>query len=128
MAALKECNFIRANLRKTYVVEARFANCIFYEADLSQANLLGADLTNSSFQKANLQGAQLGRPPVLIYSGVGNPDQYHTRIDGANFDGADFRNINLNELYQDAANLQEPLRRVWLQTVREQCLTHSGDD
>jgi len=45
---------------------------------------------------------------------------YYTRIDGASFEGADFRNIHLDEIYRDAPNLQEPLRQVWLHRVREQ--------
>lgn len=120
MAVFEGCNFIKANLRNVYAVSARLTNCIFYEADLFQANLLGADLTDSSFQNANLQEAHLGQPPLMIYPGIGNPDQYYTRIEGTSFKGADFRNINLDKIYQDAPNLQEPLKQLWLYEIREQ--------
>ena len=119
-ATFDGCNFIQANLRNINALGARFTNCILFGADLTEANLLSANLTNSSFQDANMQGASLSFGGVIIYPGMGNPKQYYTQITGVDFDGADFTNINLDPIYKNEPNMQEPLRRVWLRKVKEQ--------
>jgi uncharacterized protein YjbI with pentapeptide repeats len=120
MAVFEGCNFIEADLHQARAAHAKFTNCIFYDANLEGANLLAADLTNSDFSKANLQGTHIGQPMLIIFPGLGNAHQYRTCIEGANFQGADFRGINLDPIYQDAPNLQEPLHRVWLNEIQSQ--------
>lgn len=120
MAVFDGCNFIQANLHKVYAEFSHFTSCILIEADLSDADLLGANLANSSFHKANFQGAHLGKPALMLFPGLGNPERYFTKIDGASFDGADFRDIYLDDAYSRAPNFQEPLRRIWLLRIRDQ--------
>jgi uncharacterized protein YjbI with pentapeptide repeats len=120
MAVFDGCNFIEADLHQVRAAHAKFTNCIFYCANLEGSNLLAADLTNSDFSKANLQGSHIGQPVLIVFPGLGNAHQHRTGIEGANFQGADFRGINLDPVYQDAPNLQEPLYRVWLYEIQSQ--------
>ncbi|KAA3644145.1 MAG: pentapeptide repeat-containing protein [Chloroflexi bacterium] len=120
MATFNGCNFIHANLQGVRAVLANMVNCIFYEADLSQTNLRGANLTNSGFHDANMQGAMLGNPAMILAPGTGNPDQVFTLIEGASFDGADFTDIVLGPMYENAPQFREPLRQVWLKQARIQ--------
>ncbi|MBW4421554.1 MAG: restriction endonuclease [Myxacorys californica WJT36-NPBG1] len=84
------------------------------------AGLQSADLSNSSFDKANLKNSHIGLGGMILFPGTGNVEQYRTCIEGASFQGADFRGIHLDAIYRTAPNLQEPLKRVWMHEIESQ--------
>lgn len=120
MAIFVECNFMHSDLNHIHANFTKFTNCYFYEANLESADLQQADLSNSGFDKANLRDAHIGLGGMIVVSGIGNPEQHRTRIEGASFQGADFQDIHLDESYRNAQNLQEPLKRVWLHEIKSQ--------
>lgn len=119
-ATFDGCNFVQANLQEVFAQGARFINCVLSQADLSDANLTSAILLKSSFRQANLQRVKIGFDGMILYPGAGNYKQYYTQIEGSDFDGADLRDAQIDPMYRDAPNLQEPLRRVWLYSVKGQ--------
>ena len=111
---------MHADLNHIHAQGTKFISCILYDANLEGADLQNADLSNSSFDKANLRDSHIGLGGMILFPGTGNVEQHRTRIEGASFQGADFRGIHFDPFYRDAPNFQEPLKRVWMYEIETQ--------